>query len=116
MRLLADENLDNNLLRGILRLHPELDVARVQDVGLAGCDDRAILDWAAEEDRVVVSHDAATMPDLAWRRVNRGECMPGLIVVAQDARMARAIEDLLLVVVASHAGEWQGRVLFLPFS
>jgi len=114
MRLLADENLDNNLLRGVRRLRPELDIIRVQDVGLAGRDDPDVLAWAADQDRVVVTHDVATMPDFAWSRVSRGERMPGLIVMAQDVRMARAIEDLLLVVVASRAGEWEGRVLFLP--
>jgi predicted nuclease of predicted toxin-antitoxin system len=116
MRLLADENLDNNLLRGVHRLRPELDILRVQDVGLAGRDDSEILAWAADQERVVVTHDVATMPDFAWSRVGRGERMPGLIVMAQDVRMARAIEDLLLVVVASRAGEWEGRVLFLPFA
>ena len=33
MKFLADENLDNNILRGLLRRQPDLDIVRVQDVG-----------------------------------------------------------------------------------
>jgi hypothetical protein len=56
------------------------------------------------------------MPDAAWRRIALGETMPGLIVVAQDVGVGRVIDDLVLLVEASHADEWNGRVLFLPFA
>lgn len=63
VRLLADENFNRVIVTGILRLAPDTDIARVQDVGLRTMDDPTILDWAAQEGRVVLSHDAATMPD-----------------------------------------------------
>jgi hypothetical protein len=37
--LAADENFNNNIVRGALRLNPDLDVLRVQDAGLRGADD-----------------------------------------------------------------------------
>lgn len=43
MKFLVDENLDNNILRGILRRKPDLDLVRVQDVGLFGKDDPTVL-------------------------------------------------------------------------
>ena len=33
-RFLTDEDFDNRILRGLIRRLPELDVVRVQDVGL----------------------------------------------------------------------------------
>jgi hypothetical protein len=36
LRFCADENLNNNILRGLLRHLPELDIVRIQDVGLSG--------------------------------------------------------------------------------
>ena len=36
LRLLADENLKNQVVRGLLRRDPGMDVVRVQDVGLRG--------------------------------------------------------------------------------
>ena len=49
LRLLADENLDYDLVRGALRLRPTLDFVRVQDVGLSGMSDPDILAWAAKD-------------------------------------------------------------------
>jgi hypothetical protein len=34
IRLAADEDFNNDILRGILRRKPDLDIVRIQDVGL----------------------------------------------------------------------------------
>ncbi|WP_292836721.1 DUF5615 family PIN-like protein [Nostoc sp. JL33] len=47
LKFLADENFDNTIVRGLFRLSPEIDIVRVQDLGLSGKDDPTILDWAA---------------------------------------------------------------------
>ena len=47
MRLLTDENFNGNILRGLMRRLPELDIVRVQDVGLKNTDDPVVLEWAA---------------------------------------------------------------------
>ena len=36
LRLAVDEDFDNRIVRGLLRLLPELDIVRVQDAGLMG--------------------------------------------------------------------------------
>ena len=51
-RFVADEDFDNRILRCLLRRLPDLDIVRIQDVGLAGAHDQAILAWADEEQRV----------------------------------------------------------------
>lgn len=53
LKLLADENFDNTVLRGLFRRNSELDIVRVQDVGLSGEDDPTVLEWAAQEGRVL---------------------------------------------------------------
>lgn len=114
MRFLADENLNYDLVRATLRQGVAIDIVRVQDVGLAGTDDPTVLAWAAAENRVVVTHDVNTMPRHAYDRVDHGKIMPGVIIVSQDAPIARSIEDLLLLAEYSEDGEYEGRVLFLP--
>jgi predicted nuclease of predicted toxin-antitoxin system len=57
---LADENFNNQIVRGVLRQSPDIDIVRVQDVGLSGADDPDILAWAAQERRIVLTHDVAT--------------------------------------------------------
>ena len=112
--LAADENFDNGILRGLRQRRPDLDVVRVQDVGLSGADDPAILAWAAREGRVLLTHDIRTMPRYAYERVQAGQLMPGIFVLAADTLIGQAIEELLLLVEGSLAGEWDGQVLYLP--
>ncbi len=61
MRWLADENLNKDIVRGLLRRKPDLDIVRVQDVGLSGVDDASLLAWAAAQDRMLITHDVSTM-------------------------------------------------------
>ncbi|MBM4093944.1 MAG: hypothetical protein FJ276_31735, partial [Planctomycetes bacterium] len=73
LRLLADENFNGDIVRGLLLRQPDIDIVRVQDVELAGAGDPDILAWAAENDRVVLTHDRATMPSHAHERVTPGK-------------------------------------------
>jgi hypothetical protein len=41
--LAADENFNNDIVRGLLRRKPDLDIVRIQDEGLSGADDPTIL-------------------------------------------------------------------------
>jgi hypothetical protein len=42
LRLAVDENLNNDIVRGLLRRKPELNLVRVQDVGLSGANDPVV--------------------------------------------------------------------------
>jgi len=77
--LVSDENFNNDLVRGLLRRNPDLDIVRVQDVGLRGAEDPLILEWAAQEGRVLLTHDVTTMAHFAYERVQAGKSMPGLL-------------------------------------
>ena len=68
LRFAADENLNNDILRGLLRRVPNLDIVRVQDAGLAGADDPTVLEWAAQEQRVLLTHDVATITKAISRK------------------------------------------------
>ena len=87
---------------------------RVQDAGLSGATDRDVLEWAAREDRVVVSHDVATLGRSAWERVAAGQRMPGVIQISQALPIGRAIDELVLVAECSHPADLQDRVTYLP--
>lgn len=58
IRLLADENFDNRILRGVQRENANADIVRVQDTDLYEADDSTVLAWAASESRIVLSHDS----------------------------------------------------------
>lgn len=78
LRLLADENFNNNIVRGLLRRRPDLDIVRVQDVGLSQADDPTVLAWAAQEGRILLTHDVTTITHYAYERVRAGLNMPGV--------------------------------------
>ena len=51
LRLLSDENFNGDIIRGLFLRQPDLDLVRVQDVGLQELDDPTILAWAADNNR-----------------------------------------------------------------
>jgi predicted nuclease of predicted toxin-antitoxin system len=115
LRLLADENFDNTIVRGLLRRRSTIDIVRVQDVGLSGKDDPSILEWSAQASRILITHDVATITRFAYVRVGQGLPMPGVIEVSTDAQIGRVIEDILLLVDCSLDGELEGQIQYLPF-
>lgn len=114
LSLLSDENFNGDIVRGLLLRQPNLDLLRVQDVGLREVDDPGILAWAASNERILLTHDRATMPDFAYERLVRGEPMAGLFVVNDRMLIRQAIDELLLLVNCSEQAEWQSIVLYLP--
>ncbi len=116
MRLLTDENFNGAILRGLMRRLPKLDIVRVQDVGLTHTDDPDILEWAANERRILLTHDVATITMYAYERVNQGLPMIGVVEVIATAPIGKIIDDLELFVCCSEPEEYEGQVLFIPFS
>jgi|GEM_PF-272374 len=97
LRWLADENFNNDIVRALLRRSRELDIVRAQDVRLSGVEDPRILEWAASEERIILTHDVATMTAYAYARVVAGESMPGIFEVGRDVPIAIVVEDILLL-------------------
>lgn len=64
-------------VRGLLRRHPTIDIVRAQDVDLAGVSDPMLLAWAAEEHRILLTHDISTMPGFVCARVAARLRIPG---------------------------------------
>lgn len=114
LRLLVDEDVPSGIVRALRRRVAAIDLVRVQDAGLRGSQDAAVLAWAAESGRVTVTCDRATMIGLAVQRVRLGSRMPGLVVVRRDAPSHRVVADLELVVTATVAEDWAGQVGFIP--
>jgi Domain of unknown function (DUF5615) len=112
--LAADENFNNDIVRGLRRRQPDVDILRIQDVGLSGADDPTVLAWAAQEGRVLQTHDVSTITHYAYERVREGKPMPGVFEVSRDLPIGRVIDELLLLVAYGLDGEWGRQVQYLP--
>lgn len=114
LRLVTDENFHGDIVTGLFLRKPDVELVRVQDVGLMSTDDPIILEWAAQQRRVVLTHDVTTMTRHAYDRVRDGRSMPGVIEVPDWLPIGQAIEDLLILMECSFEGEWEGQVKYLP--
>ena len=114
LRFAVDENFNLHIVSGVLRRLPTADMVRVQDVGLEGVDDPTVLEWAAREGRVLLTHDINTLTAFAYERVAQGLPMPGVFEVSLKVPISAAIEDILLLAECSVEGEWEGQVNYLP--
>ncbi|MBI4606470.1 MAG: DUF5615 family PIN-like protein [Planctomycetes bacterium] len=115
LRFLADQNFNENIVRGLVRRIPLLEIVLARDAGLATTEDPDLLDWAAGMRRIVLSHDIQTLPGYAIERVQAGKRMPGLFMVPQTAPIGPSIEDIQLLAECSREDEWEGQILYLPF-
>jgi hypothetical protein len=111
---LADHDLNEHIVDGLLRREPSLAISRARDHGLERTADARLLAFAAEAyGHVVISHDVNTMPAAAFALLDAGEVLGGLIMVRQTLPVARVIDDLLLIWSATDSAEWTNRIVFL---
>jgi hypothetical protein len=110
----ADENFDNRIVRGLLRRKPELDIVRVQDLVIAGGDDNIVLAWAAQSNRVLLTHDQRTIPKYVFERLQKSEAVSGVIVVKDTLPLGSVIDDILLIAEATTMADWVDQIQRLP--
>jgi len=115
LRLASDADVHGDILRGLRRRLPELDLARAQDTVPEGSSDLEVLEWAAAQNRVLITNDRNTMVGFALQRVAAGEPVPGLIVTTNEQSIGSAIDDIALVAECVSEKEMRDRVMvFLP--
>jgi hypothetical protein len=116
LRLASDADIHGDLIRGLHRRLPELDLIRAQDALPEGTTDIDVLAWAAADDRVLITNDRNTMVGYAYQRVADGQSVPGLIATTRHQSIGEAIEDILLIAEYMSEDELREQVvIFLPF-
>jgi hypothetical protein len=114
VRFLADADFNKVIVTGILRREPTVDFMTAQTAGLQGMNDPDVLALEAKHERVLVSHDLGTMPGHfhAFRSAPKNSF--GVFLVPQWLDVGAAIDELLLIWVASDSSEWVNRLVWLP--
>jgi Domain of unknown function (DUF5615) len=90
LRFQADADLNEDIVKGVLRREPGIDFRTATSADLRGLKDLEVLMLAAREGRILVSHDRKTMPR-AFAEFIQTKTSPGLRLVSQKT-------DLLIVI------------------
>jgi hypothetical protein len=113
-RFLADQDLNDAIVSGVVRLEPSIEFVRLRDCGLEELPDEQVLRYAVRERWIVVSHDVSSMTAAASGLLAANEPMQGLLLVHQSHPVAPTIDSLVLIWSASEAEEWIGLIEYLP--
>src|SRR6195256_4503462 len=97
LRFASDADVHGEIIRGLHRRLPEIDLVRAQDALPEGTPDPEILAWAATENRVLITNDRNTMVGFAYQRAGAGEPVPGLIATTNEQAIGSAIDDILVI-------------------
>ena len=114
IRFLADADLDYAIVQGIRRREPAIDFKSANDARLEGLPDDGVLEVAAVEQRILVSHDKRTMPVHFAARIKSGRRSPGVLLALPRASVGDIVESLLIIWSSSREEEWTDQIHHLP--
>ena len=114
IRFQADADLDHGIVLAVRRRERTVDFASAADSGIGGLSDPEVLEMAAREDRILITHDRRTMPDHFRHRLEAGRQSPGVFIVSQFEPIGSVVEVLMLVWSMSEPIEWHDQIRHLP--
>lgn len=73
IKILADQNFNGRILRGLKARISEINCITTHEIGIQNYTDYNLLTFAAEENRIILTHDAKTFPIFAYEKIFQGE-------------------------------------------
>lgn len=114
VRFQADADLKQAIVTGTLRRQPNIDFQSVNAAELEGKKDSEVLAIAAQNGRVLITHDRKTMP-AEFGKFIVSQTSSGVLIVSQNLLVSDAIEAVILIWEASTAEEWVNQIMSIPF-
>jgi hypothetical protein len=100
LKFQADADLNEDIVKGVLRREPGIDFRTATAAGLRGMSDLQVLEVAAAGGPILVSDDRRPMPGAFGKFVQKTSS-PGLFLISQRTDLLLAIESILLACVDS---------------
>jgi hypothetical protein len=114
IRFQADADLRQAIVTGAIRREPNLDFRSANEAELEGIKDPEVLAVAAQDGRVLVTHDRKTMPTEFGQFIT-SQSSSGVLILSQNLPIGEAIDVIVLVWEASTAEEWINQIMTFPF-
>ncbi len=113
-RFLMDKNVEPAIIGGVRLKRPQADLLSAVEAGTLGMLDPQLLAFAADHDRILVTHDQRTMLGHFATFLMSGRHSPGVMMLPDRLSIGESIGALLLILDASLHGEWQDRLIQVP--
>ena len=113
IRFQADADLNQLLVSAVLRREPKINFQTAFQAKLANLDDPQVLQFAAVEQRILVTHDRRTMP-YHFAKFIKESTSSGVIIVSQQISVYQFVEDIILIWSATEMDDWINRIAALP--
>jgi hypothetical protein len=111
----ADENLRRAIFDAVKAACPEHEFERIQDTEFNGTDPE-ILEEAARQGIIVITHDENTLVGYAYERLQTCLVMPGVILVKERTSTGEAVDDLILLISTGFAPDFENQVRHIPLN
>ncbi len=116
IRFQADNDLNRLIVAATFRREPAIDFQSAQTAQLDYLDDETVLQRAASDGRILVTHDKRTLPKHFLSFLAKGNRSPGvLLVIPQDVSLRLAVDTLVLIWVGDRPEEWENASTVIPF-
>lgn len=113
VRFQADADLNEILVKAVLRREPGIDFQTAVAAKLHGMPDKDVLALVAQSGRLLVTHDRRTMPR-HFAEFVQTRSSAGVLIVPQKLPVAQVADELTLIWLVTEAEEWINRVFSLP--
>lgn len=110
----ADADLNHAIVIATRRREPAISFASAADASLEGVHDSEVLEIAAAQGRILITHDRQTMPEHFRERLAQSKSSPGVLIVSQFAPLGPVVEMIVMIWAASKPEEWQNQIRYLP--
>ena len=114
IRFQADKDLKFTVVKAVRLREPAIDFASAQEAALSGLGDPELLDRAAGEGRVLVSHDRRTMLNHFRNHLAAGRSSPGLLIVAQGTPIGPVVEAIVVLWAVADPTDLENQAYHLP--
>lgn len=116
IHFLADENFDNKIVRGLMRRVSSADAefTRVQDTEIEGEPDPKVLDYAFENEMVLLTHNVNTIRGLYYEKLSNGENVPAIFLIHSNKAIGDVLDSLELIVLTTELEDWSGQLHYIP--
>jgi hypothetical protein len=94
IRFQADADIHHGIVVAVRRREPAIDFASDADSELVGVPDPDVLEIAASQGRILITHDRRTMLYHFRNLLEEGKSSPGLFLVSQFAPLGPVVEAL----------------------